>query len=60
MDGETLFIGDEDEALGVELSLRLLPPRPAAGDVRALLFAWPDSFQLHHVNTNVNVHVSPG
>jgi hypothetical protein len=42
MDGETLFIGDEDEALGVELFLRLLPPRPEAGDVGALLFAWPD------------------
>ena len=35
---------DEDEALGVEPSLILLPPRPEAGDVRTLLLAWQHAF----------------
>jgi hypothetical protein len=35
---------DEDEALGVEPSLILLPPGPQAGDVRTLLLAWQNAF----------------
>ena len=35
---------DEHEPSGIELALMLFPPRPAAGDVRTILFAGEHGF----------------